>query len=445
MKVGSKFKTLPRQAFCHFCGEQKPNLPICKRCEMVHYCSREHQMADHPHHNTNCRLIAEHIEMVSEEAERLRDHTWLTDPYGKFFTLPETRHYMYLQTQLGVLLGSFGTPEGVNAQLELFLKLLLLGRLDNGMLLRTYIPPLMLRLGKDQECYDFLKWWGTTPVHSPCFHDIYLPYLNLKGSNAYEDHKWIFSSSSLELPMVVALMLLKIRLYLDLKLVQRAFPPCADTIGSSGRAKDSQKGSGKSIKGMVIEGTTQEAPAIWQPSEEFTSLRYSNRQADAQQFNNIPSSDDTASTAKDTEKTTPNNTSQTNKSSKSNEAAERYETSDTKSQSLKPLSNAARIIPCIRSNIVINTLEHITHSNHSCMIAKLETDISELYKLINQLNARFWGDLLNSSKVEEVDTCFIEPSGISESYSAVHVSHKSWYETPGAIEMERRLDIQHTY
>ncbi|TLS30535.1 hypothetical protein PpBr36_03444 [Pyricularia pennisetigena] len=468
MQVGSKFKSLPRQAFCHFCGEQKPNLPICNRCEMVHYCSRTHQIADHPYHKANCRYIAQCIEKVSHEAEQLRNVDWGADPYGKFFIIPETRAYMFAQMRLATAMCLFDTPDAVNAQVELLLKMSWLGRRDDGLYLRTIIPGLMLRLGKDQECYDFVKWWGTTPVNSPCFDDIYLPYLDLKGSNAFENYGWIFSSSSLELPMVVALLLLKIRLYLDIKLIQRAFPPYAGTTGSPSQANQSQHASDKPIEAVATQDNTQETPvvqkavenesAVAQTGDESTTPQPPNRQTDAQQLDDMLFSEDAARNTKDTEKITANTAPRTKKYTDFTESVKRDETSGTKSQSLKPVSNAARIVPCLRSNIVIDHLEVIKDSNHTGMIAELETQISELYKIVHQLNARFWGDvstfvsmcrhstrdradmcptpqLLNPSKALAATTDFIDPGGMAESYSAVKFSRSSWYETPGAIEM----------
>ncbi|KAI6284632.1 hypothetical protein MCOR27_002617 [Pyricularia oryzae] len=424
MKAGSKFKRLPRQAFCHFCGKQRPGLLICQRCEMVHYCSREHQIADHPCHSTNCRLVAKCIKEVSEEAERLRDLVWDMDPYGKFFTIPETRNYMRAQMSLGRVMGSFNTPYAVNAQLELLLKLCRLAREDNGLVLRTVIPGLMLRLSKDQECYDFLKWWGTTPIHSPCFTNIYLPYLDLKDSYAYEDYRWIFSGSSFELSMVVALLLIKIRLFLDLQLLQRTFSR-SGTNGSPSQAKDNQQALDSSIVETATQDTCQQMPAIQKaaengsvnarPRNESASPQPRDPQMNAQKHGSMVSGNDTTGTTK---------------------IFERDKTNGTKSQFLKPLSaDVARIIPCLRSNIVINHLQQIQNFDHTLQIAQLEIDISELYTIINQINARFWGDLLDPSKAQIANTYCMDPSGMAESFSVVNVSQKSWYETPGAIEL----------
>ncbi|KAI6354658.1 hypothetical protein MCOR25_008515 [Pyricularia grisea] len=435
MKFGSKVKPLPRQAFCHFCFEQKPNLPICQRCEMVHYCCREHQIADHPYHKKKCQRIAQCIKDVSKEAERLRNVVWDADPYGKFFIIPKTREYMLAQWRLATAMSYFDTSDAVKANLELLLKMSQLGRADNGLFLRNLIPGLMLRLGKDQECYDFLKWWGTTPTHSPCFDDIYLPYLDLKGSSAYEDYNWIFSSSSLELSMVVALILLKIRIYLDLQLLQRAFPPCADTAGSSKQRKDNQRASDKSIEVTATQDITQDTPAVQkatenesvhtQPSDEPASLQTQSHQTDAQQLGNILSSNDTASMTKDTEKSNPNTSPEANKSAESTENAERDETSKTESQSSKPLPDTARIIPCLRSNIIIDHLDQLKDVDHSCMLADLEMDISGLYKLIDRINSRFWRDLLDPTKALIAAVYIIEPGGMAESFEAVNASHKS--------------------
>lgn len=43
--------------------------------------------------------------------------------------------------------------------------------------------------------------------------------------------------------------------------------------------------------------------------------------------------------------------------------------------------------------------------------------------------------LLDPSKAQIANTYCMDPSGMAESFSVVNVSQKSWYETPGAIEL----------
>lgn len=82
---------------------------------------------------------------------------------------------------------------------------------------RQRAPPFMLRLGKDQECYDFIKWWdtiGIDPNHN--FRDLRRPHLDIRNSNAFESVETFLGRHS-SLTMLVCLMLVKIKLLLDLK------------------------------------------------------------------------------------------------------------------------------------------------------------------------------------------------------------------------------------
>lgn len=110
-----------------------------------------------------------------------------------------------------------------------------------------------------------------------------------------------------------------------------------------------------------------------QPRNESASPQPRDPQMNAQKHGSMVSGNDTTGTTK---------------------IFERDKTNGTKSQFLKPLSaDVARIIPCLRSNIVINHLQQIQNFDHTLQIAQLEIDISELYTIINQINARFWGDV----------------------------------------------------
>ena len=49
----------------------------------------------------------------------------------------------------------------VEAAHDHVMDILRLNHSDN-MGVRDMVPSLKLRLGRDQECYDFCKWWATT-------------------------------------------------------------------------------------------------------------------------------------------------------------------------------------------------------------------------------------------------------------------------------------------
>lgn len=98
--------------------------------------------------------------------------------------------------------------------------MLRLCRRDN-MGVRNLVPALMLRLGQDQECYDFVTWWATCDPGDGTYDsdDLDHPYLSLRNANAFESVEYLFDGWP-ELTHVAAITLLKIKLFLDLKDLQ---------------------------------------------------------------------------------------------------------------------------------------------------------------------------------------------------------------------------------
>ena len=130
---------------------------------------------------------------------------------GHFWSILETRPYMRARICLVQQLIYCGetSPLALEFALDHMLDMLRLCRSDN-MGLRSKVPHVMLSLGKNQECYDFIKWWGTCdPDGRYDWGDTSLPYLNLSGEDMYEDYT---PDSYDDLSHIVALALLKFRL-----------------------------------------------------------------------------------------------------------------------------------------------------------------------------------------------------------------------------------------
>ncbi|KAH6962030.1 hypothetical protein BKA56DRAFT_647580 [Ilyonectria sp. MPI-CAGE-AT-0026] len=111
------------------------------------------------------------------------------------------------------------TVPDVEDALEQFSEILRLRRSDN-LGVRDIIPHLLLRLERDQECYDFLKWWATVDDEDHYngrynWDDTTLPYLDIRGADVFEPTDLFFSGAP-SLSHLVALTLLKLHLYLDL-------------------------------------------------------------------------------------------------------------------------------------------------------------------------------------------------------------------------------------
>ncbi|RYP24088.1 hypothetical protein DL767_008664 [Monosporascus sp. MG133] len=69
---------------------------------------------------------------------------------------------------------------------------------------------------KDQEAYDFIKWYATVGTGSYDWHDMELPFLNLHGEDAFEDFQEHAEKMN-DLSQLVAMTNLKARLLVDVK------------------------------------------------------------------------------------------------------------------------------------------------------------------------------------------------------------------------------------
>ncbi|KAK1999765.1 MYND finger [Colletotrichum falcatum] len=214
----------PRQcAVCH----SRTKLSRCAGCHVVYYCGREHQVAHRKAHKSDCNQAKEFHKRYIEEESALRsgdesERGWTWDmAVGRFWKIKETRTYMQVRFGYIGALMSIDTIDAIEMALNQQLDMLQLCRGDN-MGIRSYPPHLMIRLGRDQEAYDFVKWWATTAEDSKYdWGDMEAAHMNLKGEDAFEGvGKFAKRFGSLSHKMAVTL--LKVRLYLDLLNVRNA-------------------------------------------------------------------------------------------------------------------------------------------------------------------------------------------------------------------------------
>jgi hypothetical protein len=150
---------------------------------------------------------------------------------GKFWFYTGTRNYMKSRNELVHELVRVNTKAVVEAALEHTLGIMRLNPQD-PMCVRSIAHWLFLRLQRDQECYDFCKWWVTTG--NDCdynWKNAGLPHEMIKGQDAFESVEVFerirdFGSpggrrntivpSFADLSHIVAVTLVKIRMLLDL-------------------------------------------------------------------------------------------------------------------------------------------------------------------------------------------------------------------------------------
>lgn len=113
--------------------------------------------------------------------------------------------------------------DAAQSALSYLTDMLRLCRSDN-LGVRYEIPALMLRLGKDQDCYDFVLWWRKTGQEEHYdWGDMSLPYLDKKNENIFGSSDIAhFTGEWITLSHTVAVSLIKIRLMLDLIALQKS-------------------------------------------------------------------------------------------------------------------------------------------------------------------------------------------------------------------------------
>lgn len=224
------------------CGEpacpQVVNLQRCSACKAVVYCSRDHQAADRPQHKSCCVMVKKQMVAYEAEASKVRERiapgeqgqvlgTQATNfgvrALSEMFiaiagsTTQVPRSYLQARFDLITALLNIRTGEAVEAALGHAMAML---HADRGDVLsvRSTVPTLLLRLGRDQEAYDFVKWYERVPRDTYRWGDPAEPFLNLTNEDVTEewDDLALRRLGVDKLPLLTSLVLLKVRLALDL-------------------------------------------------------------------------------------------------------------------------------------------------------------------------------------------------------------------------------------
>ncbi|KAI1212739.1 uncharacterized protein F4807DRAFT_348150 [Annulohypoxylon truncatum] len=212
---------------CYPNMRSQTQLLLCSGCKVVLYCGAEHQKKHRPEHKAACTSIVKSRAKLEKEEATLRAHPGdillpgniFENGVGRFWGIIGTRDYMRARFAAADALLQINTTKAVEKALAHFQDMLRLCRSDN-LGIRDIVPGLLIRLGREQECYDFLKWWAVIDdEHHYNGHydwgDASLPYLDIRGADAFEAVDAF--ASCLSLSQLVILALLKLRLYLDIE------------------------------------------------------------------------------------------------------------------------------------------------------------------------------------------------------------------------------------
>jgi hypothetical protein len=156
---------------------------------------------------------------VQDEKLRSGPKNLFESSSGNFWDAENTRDYVLARMAVVNCLKKMKERMFVELGLKHCIELLQLCRSDQ-VGLRDEIPVLMLRLGRDQECYDFIKWWDTSEADDH-WDDMKHPPWKSKQADAYEDTAAVFTSRIDEdelhddIHHLVDMTLLKIKLLID--------------------------------------------------------------------------------------------------------------------------------------------------------------------------------------------------------------------------------------
>ena len=119
-------------------------------------------------------------------------------------------------SELAMMTQSTRHSDSLQAEYDSCKELLRLCPGDN-MGVRATVPSVLLRLGKDQECYDFMKWFAQTLNNRNYDWFKTEGYLNIKNADIFEDIDYLAGSRvMIDLSFLICMMILKIRVALDL-------------------------------------------------------------------------------------------------------------------------------------------------------------------------------------------------------------------------------------
>ena len=235
-----------RPRACVVC-KKKDDLLCCAGCQVIYYCSRDHQVADRPAHKTSCGEVRRARTKCEEEERLLREKpshidgdqgpegaNFFASAAGRFCEFDETVAYRCSKTRLVDALANefthtnknqdrYGYVDAVNLTLRHVIEQL---RLSSGTIwsARFRAPNLYLSLGRDQEAYDFVRWWaveGTSWESNPSYPST--PFLTPRDEDVLEPlpETWVEMEGE-QFHLALAGLLIKVRVLLDLQTIQSA-------------------------------------------------------------------------------------------------------------------------------------------------------------------------------------------------------------------------------
>ncbi|KAJ5246354.1 hypothetical protein N7468_001337 [Penicillium chermesinum] len=214
----SEAETLLLPTGCPLC-EKAEHLRRCSGCRILQYCGQDHQRQHWPEHKSACNGVRQARKSVEASKQALinnpvfKDDDPFVNHIGNFWKIRETRPYMTEMSKFSQKIRMIRHADAVQAELDTYMEILRLCPGDN-MGVRGSVPGALLRLNRDQDCYDFIKWYETLDWNS----DYVTNFLNIKNADVFEPVDFV--RKNFGLTQRVCLILLKIKLLIEILKLQ---------------------------------------------------------------------------------------------------------------------------------------------------------------------------------------------------------------------------------
>ncbi len=208
---------------CSWC--KGPASTQCSKCKAVLYCSKKHQLYHFALHKESCNGMKRAYKTLDFEEKKLRKFQ-NGDPFvmipGIFGFFPFTTDYLLAQAIVIKYGEEIGTDVSLTIAVEHAMTTLHLSHIDRSNI-RDLAPGLMLRINREQKCYDFIKWWlkHGDPYGDYDWRNPSLPFLDIRNANMFEPlHASLSHVWRPTIYIYSAMMLIKFRLFSAVKEVQ---------------------------------------------------------------------------------------------------------------------------------------------------------------------------------------------------------------------------------
>ncbi|KAK0610905.1 hypothetical protein B0T14DRAFT_540169 [Immersiella caudata] len=179
-------KIIPKH--CQIC-KKTTSLSRCSACKVYFYCGREHQVQDRTAHKSPCKTLSTHFkkaEAIKEKMLAADANAFTSEHVGNFWNYEVPRSWLQAMYAYGEMLIRSWSVQGVEEALGVYREVMKYDRGDRQGV-RRCVPGLLVRLGRDQEAYDFCAWYQRVGNQKGFeWNDARVPMLDLKGADVTE-------------------------------------------------------------------------------------------------------------------------------------------------------------------------------------------------------------------------------------------------------------------